>query len=43
MILYRSVGDVDHQKFWLPAEETEEFNGHIWGKIEIIKKFGREE
>ena len=35
----QTVGDVYHQEFWIPAEELSEFNRHIVGKIEIIRKY----
>lgn len=31
------VGASYHQELWIPAEELENFNNHIIGKIEIIK------
>ncbi|MBR2327848.1 MAG: hypothetical protein IKA51_04420 [Clostridia bacterium] len=35
----QTVGASYHQEFWIPAEELENFNAHIIGKIEIIKTF----
>ena len=35
----QTVGGVYHQELWVPAEELEEFNRHIIGKIEIVKVF----
>ena len=32
----QTVGDGYHQEFWIPAEELDEFNHHIIGKINII-------
>ncbi|MBQ8566245.1 MAG: hypothetical protein IJ445_01505 [Clostridia bacterium] len=32
----QTVGASYHQEFWIPAEELDEFNNHIIGKIEII-------
>ena len=32
----QTVGARYHQEFWIPAEDLEEFNRHIIGKIEII-------
>lgn len=32
-----TVGASYHQEHWIPAEELENFNRHIIGKIEIIK------
>ena len=31
------VGASYHQELWIPAEELDNFNNHIIGKIEIIK------
>ena len=33
----QTVGAGYHQELWVPAEELEEFNQHILGKIEIVK------
>ena len=33
------VGGATHEELWVPAEELEEFNANIIGKIEVIKKF----
>lgn len=33
----QTVGASYHQEFWIPAEELENFNKHIVGKIKIIK------
>ena len=35
----KTVGSSYHQEFWIPAEELEEFNKNIIGKIEVIHKF----
>ncbi len=32
------VGGKQHEELWVPAEELEELNAHIIGKIEVIKK-----
>lgn len=32
----QTVGASYHQEFWIPAEDLEEFNRHIIGKIRII-------
>lgn len=32
----QTVGAGYHQEFWIPAEDLEEFNRHIIGKIEVI-------
>lgn len=36
----QTVGASYHQEFWIPAEELENFNGHIIGNVEVIKSFG---
>ncbi len=33
------VGNARHEERWVPAEELEEFNRHIVGKIEVIREF----
>ena len=33
----QTVGASYHQELWIPAEELDNFNNHIIGKIEIIK------
>jgi len=35
----QTVGAGYHQEFWIPAEELADFNKHIIGKIEIIRRF----
>lgn len=32
----QTVGASYHQEFWIPAEELDDFNAHILGKISII-------
>ena len=32
----QTVGACYHQEFWVPAEELENFNRHIVGKIEVV-------
>jgi hypothetical protein len=34
-----TVGGSMHQEYWIPAEELEEFNRNILGKIEVIAEF----
>ena len=34
-----TVGSSYHQELWVPAEELENFNRHIIGKIQVIKEF----
>jgi hypothetical protein len=33
------VGGKIHEEYWIPAEELEEFNRNIVGKIEVISEF----
>src|SRR5262249_246960 len=33
------VGLSQHQEYWIPAEELDEFNRHIVGRIEVIAKY----
>lgn len=33
------VGGKIHEEYWIPAEELEEFNKNIVGKIEVIAEF----
>lgn len=33
------VGSAIHEEYWIPAEELEEFNRNIVGKIEVIAEF----
>jgi hypothetical protein len=33
------VGNQDHQEFWVPAEELDEFNQHILGEITVEASF----
>lgn len=35
----KTVGGATHKEYWIPAEDLEEFNRNIVGKIEIISKF----
>lgn len=37
------VGGSYHQELWVPAEELDEFNRHIIGKIRVIGKFSEED
>lgn len=36
----QKVGGAIHTEYWIPAENLEEFNGHIVDKIEVIAEFG---
>ncbi|HET8913857.1 MAG TPA: hypothetical protein VFN23_20460, partial [Ktedonobacteraceae bacterium] len=33
------VGGSIHQEYWIPAEDLQEFNQHIVGKIEVIGEY----
>ena len=33
------VGDHRHRELWVPAEELEEFNGHLISDIQVIKEY----
>ncbi len=33
------VGGREHEELWVPAEELDEFNSHLVGKIEVISHF----
>lgn len=35
----QNVGGHLHNELWIPAEELEEFNNHIVGKIEVTQSF----
>ncbi|HST24246.1 MAG TPA: hypothetical protein VLR90_24300 [Blastocatellia bacterium] len=35
----QTVGSSIHQEYWIPAEELDEFNQNIVGKIEIIAEY----
>jgi NAD+ synthase (glutamine-hydrolysing) len=35
----QKVGGALHTEYWIPAEELDEFNAHIVGKITVIKTF----
>lgn len=34
-----NVGNIEHNELWVPAEDLEEFNNNIIGKIEVTKEF----
>jgi hypothetical protein len=38
----QTVGGEVHKELWVPAEELDEFNRHIHGKIQIVAEFHRE-
>jgi hypothetical protein len=35
----QQVGGAHHTEWWVPAEELEEFNDNIVGRIEVIREF----
>jgi hypothetical protein len=35
----QNVGSEIHREYWIPAEELNEFNANIVGKIEVIREF----
>ncbi|MDE6781896.1 MAG: hypothetical protein K2J40_10645 [Ruminococcus sp.] len=37
-----TVGGKHHQELWIPAEELENFNRHITGKIKVTETFREE-
>ena len=37
------AGGQAHKELWVPAEELEEFNRHIVGKIEVVAEYRRGE
>lgn len=37
------AGGKDHQELWVPAEELDEFNRHIVGKIEVVAEYAKGE
>ena len=39
----QTVGSREHQEYWIPAEEMDEFNANIVGKIEVIETFTAEQ
>lgn len=36
------VGGSEHEEYWIPSDELEEFNKHIVGPIEVISEFRAE-
>lgn len=36
----RKVGSQEHLELWVPADELEEFNRHIVGKIRVVGEYG---
>jgi hypothetical protein len=39
----KQVGSSIHKELWIPAEELEELNQNIIGKIEVIAEFHKNE
>jgi hypothetical protein len=37
----KTVGGSNHQEYWIPAENLNEFNDNIVGDIEVIEKFSQ--
>lgn len=35
----KTVGNITHHKYWIPAEDLANFNQHIVGLIEVIAEF----
>lgn len=35
----QTVGGSEHQEYWIPAEDLEEFNHNIVGRIEVIAEY----
>jgi hypothetical protein len=35
----QTAGAREHQEYWIPAEELDEFNRHIIGLIEVLARF----
>lgn len=35
----KTVGNRQHQEYWIPAEDLETFNGHISGQIKTLHRF----
>ena len=35
----QTVGGSEHQEYWIPADELDEFNANIVGLIEVIAEF----
>lgn len=37
----QDAGGQAHLEYWIPAEEMEEFNAAIVGRIEVVRSFGQ--
>jgi hypothetical protein len=35
----QTVGGRIHQELWVPAEDLDEFNGHIIGRIDVVAAY----
>jgi hypothetical protein len=36
----QQVGNATHQEYWIPAEELNDFDAHLFGKIEVLESYG---
>jgi hypothetical protein len=39
----KTVGGFEHQEYWIPAEDLEQFNRNIVGRIEVVAEYRAEE
>ena len=39
----QTVGSSQHQEYWIPAEDLDNFNTHIVEEIEVIAEFRNQE
>jgi len=37
--MVQQVGAAIHKEYWIPAEDLDEFNRHLLGKIEVTAEF----
>jgi hypothetical protein len=35
----RTVGSSEHREYWIPAEDLEQFNDNLVGRIEVVSEF----
>jgi hypothetical protein len=35
----RTVGSSEHREYWIPAEDLEQFNDNLVGRIEVVAEF----
>ena len=38
----KTVGGSEHQEYWIPAEDIEQFNSNIVGRIEVVAEYRAE-